>query len=225
MTKIRFIGDVHGKFATYNAIVGRSPYPTIQVGDMGYGFYPYVDGQQKKFVETLANTRFIRGNHDDPAVCATVPGYIRDGAVIDNMMFVGGGLSIDKADRLIGVDYWADEELSIPEFEKVMDIYAMTRPDIMVTHDAPNSTAAAMFLNHYKREYPSRTGGYLQAMFAVHQPKLWIFGHWHMNKQYSMWGTNFLCIGELEVMDVDTETFEVSYVERTWSRRSGAEMP
>ena len=76
MTLIKFIGDVHGKYGRYETILKNSDLPTIQVGDMGVGFFhrdyegtlrPFANPPYDKMV--AGNHRFIRGNHDNPYVC------------------------------------------------------------------------------------------------------------------------------------------------------------
>jgi hypothetical protein len=46
-------------------------------------------------------------------------------------------------------------------------------------------------------------------MFANIQPKLWIFGHWHVPFDYVHEGTRFICIPELAMVDVDIESASV----------------
>src|SRR5260370_16253241 len=80
---IRFIGDTHAKFPLYRAIAtapvetddptNKIFAPSIQVGDFGMGF---------RTAPILApDHRFIRGNHDNPQLCAEHPNWIAVGAV------------------------------------------------------------------------------------------------------------------------------------------------
>jgi hypothetical protein len=100
---IRFIGDVHGRFGQYRRMLKGSPHPTIQVGDMGVGFrrWPHGEADQNPPYDVMAGGghRFIRGNHDNPGVCARDTQHVPDGTIEGNVMFVGGALSIDKEYR------------------------------------------------------------------------------------------------------------------------------
>lgn len=101
---MRFIGDTHAKFGSYQAIALGAD-ASIQVGDFGAGFAEIPD--------LGPNHRFIRGNHDNPALCRAHPNWIPDGHSENGMFFMGGATSVDRHSRCEGVDYWADEEMSI----------------------------------------------------------------------------------------------------------------
>jgi Icc-related predicted phosphoesterase len=184
---------------------------SIQVGDFGVGFGgDYWHNQANELLQ--GNHRFIRGNHDDPARCKSMNNYIADGTVEDDMMFVGGAWSIDYAWRTEGITWWPDEELSIEEFNRVIDIFNVVRPNIMVTHDAPMIAAQTMFINSglamfHKPLIPTRTGQALQAMYEIHQPKLWLYGHWHTTIETKIGDTTFICVGENDYIDIELDDF------------------
>lgn len=195
---IRFIGDVHGKIGLYRTLLSIEPKPdtTIQVGDMGAGFVPLVEDPTNRH-------RFIRGNHDSPALCKAHPNWIEDGTVEGKMMFIGGALSIDRDMRTEGVDWWSDEELSISELSQIIDKYEATRPEVMVTHDFPESVVPHMF-HWYSKEarFQSRTRQAFDTMFQIHKPNMWIGGHWHFNADKTILGTRFICLNELSFIDI-----------------------
>lgn len=215
----RLIGDVHGYFDRYKKILKESPYPTIQVGDMGVGFRKrYLDGAiaysanppYEKMFE--GHHRFIRGNHDNPETCRNHTQWIADGTVQDNAMFIGGALSIDKDYRTEGYDYWSDEELSDVELDALVTQYIETKPEIMITHECPQSIASCfggVYGIKLDPRFDSRTRHAFDRMFGVHSPKLWVFGHWHNKLDYLDRGTRFVCLPELEYIDVDFEKAEV----------------
>jgi predicted phosphodiesterase len=215
----RLIGDVHGYYDRYKKILKESPYPTIQVGDMGVGFRRYyIDGAvayrpnppYDLMVETDA--RFIRGNHDNPETCRKHTQWIMDGTFENGVMYIGGALSIDKAYRTEGYDYWSDEELSQEDLEDLIEAYIIEKPQIMVTHECPQSITGC-FSDTYgiklDRRFDSRTRHAFDRMFGVHQPKLWVFGHWHNKLDYMNNGTRFICLPELETIDIDFDKVEV----------------
>lgn len=206
---IRLIGDVHGKFSQYKTIIRNGP-PSIQVGDMGVGFrhWPHGESQANPPYDLMVanDARFIRGNHDNPAVCGRHTQCISDGSIECGIMFVGGGLSIDRAYRTEGYSWWPDEELSIQELNDIVDLYMEAKPRAMITHDCPEDVALelarlAYGYNGDKLNFQSRTRQALQSMWSAHSPELWVFGHWHRSFDNVMNGTRFVCLAELEYRD------------------------
>jgi len=222
MTKTRLIGDVHGMKYELSLVLDNLPEDVtevIQVGDMGVGF-----GQGDYWHESLdemmksVNGKFIRGNHDSPAVCKTMQSWIPDGLVQNDAMFIGGAWSIDYQWRTMGLDLWEDEELSHTEFNELIDVYDLVRPRVMVTHDCPESVSLEMFIKTGNSlagttQFKTKTGAALQAMFEIHQPALHLFGHWHRDKNEIINGTRFICLAELSYCDVDMDTLEVTWPE------------
>jgi predicted phosphodiesterase len=211
MDKVRFVGDVHGHFKAYQNIINGST-ASIQVGDFGLGF-----GKDPKGFPW--NHYFIRGNHDNQAVCEMYDGWLEDGSwmplnwffkgSVGDMMFVGGALSIDKHLRTEGVDWWRDEELSYVDLQDTLKLYVDIKPRIMVTHDCPERIAKLFYPQHIKtNRFPSATRQAFDAMLDSHMPDLWIFGHWHMPKDSVIEDTRFICLDELGWMDV---SYSVGY--------------
>lgn len=216
MSTIRFIGDVHGKFGRYKRILEESPHPTIQVGDMGVGFRNVGTGgwsSNPPYDQMAAGGhRFERGNHDNPEVCAKHTQWIPDGHTENGMMFVGGALSIDRAYRIEGYSWWPDEELPEGRLAELVMEFVNYRPKIMVTHECPEVIAERIVGRIPKLDggtwkmdprFRSRTRIAFQRMAELYQPKLWIFGHWHVPFDEVVGGTRFVCLPELAFMDVD----------------------
>ena len=212
---IRFIGDVHGKYDRYEKTIADGP-PSIQVGDMEVGFRRWPHGEPEAdpphHSMVAGHHRFIRGNHDNPAVCREHSQWIADGTFENNMMFVGGANSIDREWRREGYDWWPDEELSATELRTMIALYIDRKPRIMVTHDCPEEVASivlsrALISGPRKIDLPSRTRFALQEMWAAHCPKFWLFGHYHMSFDQVLHGgrttgTRFICLAELEHRDI-----------------------
>ncbi len=190
---MRYIGDVHGKIAQYLKLTNCAA--SIQVGDMGAGFVPL-----PLFPELPLDHRFIRGNHDDPDVCRANPNWIADRSFDGERYFIGGAWSIDHAFRTIGVDWWAVEELSWSELDAAIDDVVNYKPKIIVSHDGPGSVMQTLFPY---RDRNCRTQTALDAMFTLHQPEIWLFGHWHTNIDTVINGTRFICLAELSYIDLD----------------------
>lgn len=205
-----FIGDVHGDDIEYQAILKQCA-RSIQVGDLGVGFrfgsgpHDFYPDPSWALREAGGDHRFIRGNHDSPAACRRHPKWIPDGHVEGDMMFVGGALSIDRAYRTEGRDWWPDEELGIAELNGFVDKFARIKPRVMVTHECPESVADAIMASHNRTKInlPSRTRQAFQSMFERHQPDLWIHGHWHVSFDGAIEGTRFVCLAELEARTFD----------------------
>ena len=215
MTLTRLIGDIHGAVNDYKTYaIDTFDGPTIQIGDFGIGF-----GQGEYWRQSveefhkLGGHRFIRGNHDCPALCKIMSSCIPDGTVENDVMFIGGAWSIDNPNappgwlpRTKDYDWWEDEQCSDEQFEQMLDVYSTVKPRVMITHDCPHNIAGHMFWDTgFLRgpRYPTRTGNYLQKMFDIHQPDEWYFGHWHTSMQYKHGRTMFQCIGILDYVDVE----------------------
>jgi Icc-related predicted phosphoesterase len=186
------------------------------VGDFGIGFAGYYWHEMvNDWMNEYPSHRFIRGNHDDPTKCKEMANYIPDGTVEGDVMYIGGAWSIDHALRTPGKDWWFDEELSISELDKLVNLYEKTKPRVMITHDCPTSVAWDMFISTGlslggKNQIKTRTGEALQAMFDIHKPDYHFFGHWHVTKQMDIQGTRFVCLGELDYVDVDLDNSEIT---------------
>ena len=198
MTVIRFIGDVHGGLSghmeRYEALT-QDCERSVQVGDFGAGFtnLPLLGPEH----------RFIRGNHDNPAICASHPNWIKDGTYEDDIFYAGGAFSVDREQRIIGRDIWADEEISYEDFWAIMDYYEQCKPRIVITHDAPARVNSVLFPHSSRRN--TRTSTALENMFEIHRPETWIFGHWHTSIDTEIGGTRFRCLDELEGYDLNIE--------------------
>lgn len=205
-----FCGDVHGKYEQLKRLVKVHP-NMIQLGDLGVGFIrtsnetPYPNPPHALLKET--GFRAIRGNHDNPSVFKAQSYAIRDGHTELSpkglkMMFMGGALSIDRHLRTERYDWWADEELNQSELYDMVDKYEEYKPDIMVTHDCPEMVASYM-KNGMKMDFPSITRQALDSMFWIHKPKVHLFGHWHQSYDQVIDGTRFICLNELEIINLD----------------------
>ena len=213
--KTRLIGDIHGEFELYhktatNAIDFGGCERTIQVGDFGVGFNGQYWHDRTDEFHLDGTHRFIRGNHDDPSRCQKMCGWIKDGLIENDVMFIGGAWSIDHDFRVQGVSWWPEEELSTQELYRMIEIYEQVKPRVMITHDCPQEVSTEMFIQSglamFKgatKTLPTRTGLAFNTMLSIHQPEEWYFGHWHNSKQYRHGQTMFQCIGIHDYVDVE----------------------
>ncbi len=182
------IGDPHGKLKELKAITSQHKGDKIQLGDLGF----------KKEHEYFLKDGFDRceslfGNHDYyPLLHA--PHSLGDYGFTYGIFHVRGAYSIDRHWRTEGVDWFNNEELSYPQFNKVLEYYEEIKPSIVISHDCPQSIRESWF----GIEEKSTTSNGLQAMFEIHQPDLWVFGHHHTSKKEIVNGTRFVCLDELE---------------------------
>lgn len=196
-------GDIHNDFGSLNTLINRKkPELLICCGDFGY--WPKFS-QAKQFSD-IKNPRtkilWCDGNHEDhwslrdrttdelaPNVIYMPRGStytLPDGR---NILFMGGGYSIDKAYRTEGVDWFREETISQKDFENLPDM----KIDIVVSHTCPEELVDRMILyNSYKKLEPSNTA--LSRIWNMYNPSLWFFGHWHNYVEITMKDTKFYAL-------------------------------
>jgi predicted phosphodiesterase len=197
---IAIIGDVHGKYGRYHEIIreqDRYPY-TLQLGDFGFKY------------ETLKNVDSTRhlilpGNHDNYNDCYNYAHFLGDYGYTSlnrvEFFYYRGAYSIDRHYRTIGIDWWEQEQVTIDEFMIARELYRQSKPKIVITHDCPQAIAAIM-LRPDQKIYENMTGWALNELLNIHQPDLWIFGHWHQSRTIEYGKTKFVCLDELEMYDI-----------------------
>lgn len=215
---MKLIGDLHGNISFLKNYIAKNTdeTPTIIMGDVGWGFQTDIDKN-----DWPSWLKAIRGNHDDPEVACTHNGYLGDyGQLADGKIFyMSGANSVDKAWRLEYHEtypqkpkiWWEEEELSEAQLSEALDLYRMLKPDIVLTHDAPFlchtvlkevATLNKPDLVKFGSPKGSRTSRTLDKMFEIHQPKQWIFGHWHCSTQFKFHLTSFKCLDVQEVFNL-----------------------
>lgn len=194
---LTLIGDVHGKYERYYRIIRQAevhPY-TVQLGDFGFKYNTLTNLDPN-------NHKVLGGNHDNYDIIHKYPHYLGDygigivGKV--EFFYYRGAYSIDRQYRTVGIDWWEQEQVSIDQFMKARELYRETKPDIVITHDAPE-TIVPYLLNPGSQLYQNMTGWALNELFNIHQPKIWRFGHFHKSWSMDINGTNFKCLNELEI--------------------------
>jgi hypothetical protein len=126
-------------------------------------------------------------------------GYIPDGTFENSVCFIGGAWSIDHASRTTGYSKWEDEELSTQQIYSIASEYEQRKPTHMIAHDCPASVYWEMF-NYIAL---SKTSAFFDSLLDIHCPEVWIFGHHHKTKEITYRGTKFICLGELDYIDID----------------------
>lgn len=201
--KLRVIGDVHGKISDYYELIKNIKF-SICVGD--FGFKPHWDWHRDLTYITKDYDHYIvPGNHDyGPYMEKEPAGHFK--GLGNHFHFPGleiftvrGANSIDKHLRVEGVDWFANEELNYEQQLAAYDAYVSHKPKIVISHDCPQSLRSEFF----NIEDRSQTSIMLEHMYRAHQPKLWIFGHHHRHLEVRGGATEFICLNELEILDLD----------------------
>lgn len=210
-----FIGDAHAQFGKLLWMQNNMILPggkqegfdcSLQIGD--FGIFDKGDIELLKNYNFLDQKehKFIRGNHDNPELIKPLDQYLGDYGYLNkqNLFYLSGGWSIDKVHRTENIDWWADEELSYADCQKAIEIYRNTKPSIMVSHECPTIikdeallNSPSVFSNGEKIKFTSKTEHALQAMYDIHQPDIWIFGHYHTKLEVKKGKTLFICLNEL----------------------------
>ena len=203
---IRIIGDVHcginrrGKGRSYFNLIDKAEY-SVQVGDMGYPHSTFPDFHQKLASVDKTKHVIVLGNHDDYTVRAA--NALGDFGVhsfpLENEKFeffyIRGAFSPDRICRLIGINWWAEEQLTNQQGWDAVSLWEKTKPMIMITHDCPEEILYMFYGGACKIDHTNRI---LQTCFEIHKPQIWIFGHHHRNWKYTYKDTTFICLdGEI----------------------------
>lgn len=191
--KILLIGDVHGHIGRYIQKAKPVPY-SLQVGDLDFNY--------DRLSELDPNYhKVVAGNHDNYE--RMTPHFLGDFGVWNNIFFVRGEYSIDKQWRTPFLDWWPNEELGFAECCACIDYYKRVRPEIVVTHGCPASLIPDLLRPEERVFPPSRTTSLLEKLYKIHQPQVWVFGHWHRSWTRTYEKTTFTCLNELETLEID----------------------
>ena len=196
LANFRIIGDVHGHYKQYHLLL-RKAQSTVQVGDFGFKYTTLLGVDARRH-------RILGGNHDNYDEVEKWPHFLGDYGVYSipefgDLFFVRGGVSIDRHLRTEGVNWWAEEELSMAECYAALAEYSKIKPNWVITHECPRSIVP--YITESSLIIPSRTNQLLEQMFVTHQPNRWVFGHYHKSWNKVINGTHFTCLKELECLD------------------------
>jgi hypothetical protein len=119
------------------------------------------------------------------------------------MFSIAGGFSIDKQYRREGLTWFEEEEMNSSQEAKCLKEYEKRKPEIVISHEGPDSIVDSFFLYTYKYPGGSRTLKFFELLLRRHRPKVWVFAHHHKSKDETINGTRFICLNELETIDLD----------------------
>jgi len=207
--KISIFGDVHGNFNLYNNKLNElSPELSIVCGD--FGIWPKwknvtMGGGFKYSLEYLKKspcvTYFVDGNHEDfdclnekygkhytfpsqyPSSVYNIK-HMRRGTILKindlTFLFMGGAESIDKMHRIEGVSWFRDESLSFTDIDTALEKITSDNIniDVVISHCAPMEFDIVKF-----NDYDNTSRKSLSGLLEYINPRLWVFGHYHMYKE------------------------------------------
>lgn len=215
MKKLVIYGDLHGKFNLLPHLRRKHSEADeiIIAGDMGVGFPGPSTDHLLKYGNQITATpkvRFIRGNHDSPEACTKfVEGgvtWIPDGTLEEGILFLGGGWSIDgptglpefRNYRTPGVNWWEDEELTEAQWERIFNSLEGRYEEVhtVVSHDGPSGVIHRI-LGAHKPIFNTTTSNTLELLRGrLPSVKMWVFGHYHLNRTFEIGDTMFRCLAD-----------------------------
>lgn len=202
----------------------------IHVGDAGEGFsHPLKEqrilSQVRNFLEKRnSNLIVCRGNHSNPDFFSNdhwankqygdrvyfAPDYSVFEVNDKTIQVIGGGISIDRVERLYGKTYWESESVNFQP-ERVQHV------DVLVTHVAPSSFALTKFdtnpmVNHFC-SLEAMQGGDLASELKQEREQVQIlsdlskcrkhfFGHYHRSDIYEEKGRLYRCLAINEFVEL-----------------------
>lgn len=208
------IGDTHGEMSRLAKLMRGIDGEVLCVGDIAIGFTGIGDNPSlsKRFW-------FIRGNHDKPEAAKKHPQYAVDYGMWRGMFLIGGARSVDKElnNRVEYKDWWRDEELSFMECQECTELYTVAKPKIVISHDCPFSIQEIMKAAAERKDplckvfgnpHPYNQTAMMDKLLDIHEPDLWIFGHWHCAISFKIGKTMFRCLDVFETMEIDDSLIE-----------------
>lgn len=202
--KILIVGDLHGDWGKLNQLINKKqPDMVLQCGDFGWWpsmevHKPVLYKHQREWklhglkVPEGCKVLWCDGNHEDHVVIRQdkfrgvnavdcYPGVIYkprgttltldDGRVV---LFYGGADSIDKKERLEGIDWFRNEVPNLLDYHRAM---SHKRVDIVVSHTCPD-----VYVPTFNKLEKSSDPTCLQLTKIVdhYSPDLLYHGHWHV---------------------------------------------
>lgn len=211
---LRVIGDVHGKVEAYQDGVAYPAKYSIQIGDMAFDY--------KQLTLDPNYHKFFGGNHDNYDTYYRSPHALNDYGHYElgdvKFFYLRGAFSIDveyrkKNELRTGCkSWWEKEECTNHTLNEAVCYYNFVQPSIVLSHDGPDEATDYITNPDVLRNFgwnpdtfKTRTQQALTSMFHYHKPKLWIFGHYHKHLDVMVDGTRFICLPELQSIDIDAE--------------------
>lgn len=207
-------------------------YPTrhdvvIIAGDFGLVFNNVQTAAEKWWLNWLTEkpftTLFVDGNHENHNKLAELEIVYRFGnkvgkvndkvfhlrrgeiyTIADKKIFVmGGAMSVDKEQRIMGVSWWEKELPNWEEQDRALqnlDNHG-NWVDYIITHTCPSVVADIYIASGRAAPYgklDDPTGKFFDYMIETIDFKRWYFGHWHDDWRYGKYQMVYNNIVEVE---------------------------
>jgi len=158
----------------------------------------FVDGNHENFniINALPTKQLFGGLvHFDRRKCGCIYHLIRGEVYTINnkkCLAIGGATSNDKEHRTLDISYWEQETLNYKEQDKILQAIE-DNPDIdmIISHTFPSFIIDEMLGNSIKKT--CLVSIFLDEVYKLLKPKLWIGGHLHVNKDIQYENTRFIC--------------------------------
>lgn len=150
------------------------------------------------------NILFIDGNHEGYEILNNLPIEEWNGGKVhklsDNIYHLlrgeiftiedkkilafGGAETLDKLEKIEGINWWKDE---VPSFEEMTNCMNNLKKydfnvDYILTHDCRTSTLYELCkLNSNFKSYPNIFNDFLESIYQKTNFKHWYFGHYHLD--------------------------------------------
>lgn len=243
-SKVVVAGDWHGDLGWGVDVVERAHFHgvhlIIQLGDLG-AMWPGDGGRFERRLDARLARRdmqvlFIAGNHDVWPELLGLPRDDRGFGMLGSRIrwapqgcrfrigrtfgVLGGAYSVDRDQRVEGVDWWPEEEPTQADVDRLGD-----EPlDVLLAHDAPLGAPLVSELDLPPGHPADRTRELVTQAVDRTRPQLLLHGHWHQRVSYTVThagGTTRVealgCDGDLSGGDavlLDLETLAVEPLPR-----------
>lgn len=187
---------IGGNHEPYNSVVDSSTSIDNPCNYAPRSKWYVIDGEVRKFTHLTENYLGHYGVQPIPGCENT--------EFKPEFFYVRGAWSIDHANRYLGVDMFKEEELTYAQATAALDAYAKVKPDFVISHACPQFVQSQLPLRFKEgKSFPSLTGSLLEQMYEIHQPKLWVFGHYHLKYKELIDDTIFVCLDRCEALHFD----------------------
>lgn len=226
--RIYLLGDIHGYWSIllqHLNHVNEKENCYIQVGDFGIGFDEVENEVERlnrlndRLVEYDSHLYIIRGNHDNPLWFKddeyvdiksglTNIFFLPDYSVLnindENILFIGGAVSIDRNYRRVKRMGWWPEEVVQFDFEKASQFRNIDR---VICHTAPSfckpltfnqlvydfAKQDSLLLKDLKEEREKMTQLVTEIM-KNNKIKSYVYGHFHNTYRFFHNDCEFICL-------------------------------
>ena len=224
---IYITGDTHREFDyRFRNIENNSDNMVIILGDAGINYY--LDESDVLLKRSLSKNNFVifcvQGNHEERPeniksyeeiemfggkvfIEKEYPNLVfaKNGEVYDingkSTLVIGGAYSVDKYSRIVnGIPYFKDEQLSLMEQKQILNKYAGSHVDVILSHTCPlkyiPTEALLEWVDQSKVDKSMEI--FLDKIEETVDYDKWYCGHYHIDKSISKLEFLYLAVKDFE---------------------------